>query len=575
VGTTQRAGESCWFPGFAKVGSPGRKDSLVLVQVAPLISQPTRFTLLLVGALVAAVAFAIVPAAGASAEQGERLAKRGDQRETVVIGLRRQQGQLGAFVQSRSAPGSAAYRDYESVGRLAELYGATDSTWRRVRGYLRRKGIRNAKLDVTRGFATARVTKRQRRRAFPTPRRLRKAIWPVLFTDSSHELGKRAASVSPLGAAQSTDPQRTGTPAGCAKGVASGGLTPNQYRTAYGVDPLHARGLFGQGTRIAFVEFGGFSQRSLNQFARCFGFTPPRPAVHTVGLREEPGPDTEVQLDIQIAAALAPRTEMDIFEAATTPGDLVRLFAAPLDPDRTDGEAPQVISSSLGFCERDLGKPAIKLLDYVLAMTAGAGITVANAAGDDGSAACFSRQLTVAYPSSSGFVTSVGGTQVNLTDANTIDSEVVWKDSQGAGGGGRSSFVHRPAYQGNRSAFSFRAMPDVAFNSGGSPGYAIRTGGDWMSVDGTSAAAPLLAGGALLTVQAATRAGVERPGLLNPLLYQAARAGSADLFRDIVEGNNDLFRLGCCSARPGYDRASGWGSVQLDRLADRVVATGR
>jgi kumamolisin len=495
-------------------------------------------------------------------------------RETVVIGLRRQQDELSAFVQSRSTPRSAAYRDYQSVSRLAERYGATDSTWRRVQRYLRRKGIRNAKLDVTGGFATARVTQSQRRSAFPPPRRLRKLIWPVLFTDSSHELGKRAAAVRPRDPTRSTSPQRTGTPAGCRNGIASGGFTPNQYRTAYGVDPLHARGLLGQGTRIAFVEFGGFSQRSLNQFAHCFNFSAPRPAVHTVGLGEEPGPDPEVQLDTQIAAAIAPRAQMDIFQSGTSAGDLVRLFAAPLEPSRLEGETPHVISSSLGFCERDLGKPAIKLLDYVLSMAAGAGITVVNAAGDNGSAACPARKLTVAYPSSSGFVTSVGGTDLTLTVGNEVDSEVVWNDSQGAGGGGRSAFVHRPAYQGHRGAFSFRAMPDVAYSSG-LPGYAIRTGGEWMSVNGTSAAAPLLGGGALLAVQAAARAGAAQPGLLNPLLYQAARADSPGLFRDITQGNNDLYRLGCCSAGPGYDRASGWGSVQLDALADRVVATGR
>jgi kumamolisin len=538
-------------------------------------SRVALVALIVAGGIAVLATIPVIAWAGTSPDRGERRARSTSDRETVVIGLRREQGQLGAFVQGRSTPGEAGYRDYAPVAVLAQRYGATESTWRRVRRYLRRKGIRNAKLDVTRGFATVRVTQRQRRRAFPTPRRLRKLIWPVLFTDSSHELGKRAASVSPHAAARSTAPQRTGTPAGCANGVASGGLTPNQYRTAYGVDPLHARGLFGQGTRIAFVEFGGFSQRSLNQFARCFGFAPPHPTTQTVGLREEPGPDTEVQLDVQIAAALAPQARMDIFEAATTPGDLVRLFAAPLDTDRTGGEAPHVISSSLGFCERDLGKPVIKLLDYVLAMTAGAGITVANASGDNGSSTCPARQLTVAYPGSSGFVTSVGGTNVALSDGNEIDSEVVWNDSQGAGGGGRSQYVHRPAYQGNRAAFSFRAMPDVAFNASGTPGYAIRTGGEWMPVNGTSAAAPLLAGGALLTVQAAARAGVERPGLLNPLLYQAARADSPGLFHDIVKGNNDLYRVGCCSARPGYDRASGWGSVQLDRLADRVVATGR
>jgi hypothetical protein len=41
--------------------------------------------------------------------------------------------------------------------------------------------------------------------------------------------------------------------------------------------------------------------------------------------------------------------------------------------------------------------------------------------------------------------------------------------------------------------------------------------------------------------------------------------------RDIVEGSNDL-GLGCCDAGPGYDLASGWGSVDAERLATAAGA---
>jgi hypothetical protein len=35
------------------------------------------------------------------------------------------------------------------------------------------------------------------------------------------------------------------------------------------------------------------------------------------------------------------------------------------------------------------------------------------------------------------------------------------------------------------------------------------------------------------------------------------------LFDDVVLGHNDLFGLGCCTAGPGYDAASGLGSLRL------------
>jgi subtilase family serine protease len=525
-------------------------------------------------ALVLAAALAVATAlVGPPTASGARAAA--PKREAVVIGLRRRQGNLSAFAQAVSTPGSSTYRDFASVNSLAHRFGAADSSWRRVRRYLRRRGIRNAKLDVTRGFAIARLSRRQRRRAFPPPPRLRRLIGPVLLApDSGHGGGQAAA--------RPVAPRRTGTPSGCGQGVRSGALTPNQYRTAYGLDPLHARGLFGQGTRIALVEFDGFSQPALNQFARCFGIVAPRPRVHPVGLRRrlEPGDGSETRLDTQILASIAPRAQIDIFQSGTAPSDLVRLFAAPMDTRRSGRRPPDVISSSLGFCEPQFGRPAARLLEYVLAMAAGAGITVVNAAGDSGSGACFTRRRAVVYPASSIFVTSVGGTRLTLTSSNEIASEVVWNDlpfgSPGAGGGGTSRFVRGPAYQrGQVGPSGFRAVPDVALHASGFPGYAIRGGGKWTPVEGTSAAAPLLGGGALLAIQAAAGAGVERPGLLNPLLYQAAGDRSLGLIHDVTLGNNDLFRVGCCSARPGYDRASGWGSLDIEALAGLVVAAGR
>jgi hypothetical protein len=46
------------------------------------------------------------------------------------------------------------------------------------------------------------------------------------------------------------------------------------------------------------------------------------------------------------------------------------------------------------------------------------------------------------------------------------------------------------------------------------------------------------------------------------------------VFSDVVVGNNDVGEfipgngqpLGCCSAGPGYDQATGWGSVSFPSL---------
>jgi hypothetical protein len=96
----------------------------------------------------------------------------------------------------------------------------------------------------------------------------------------------------------------------------------------------------------------------------------------------------------------------------------------------------------------------------------------------------------------------------------------------------------------------------------------------WTQVGGTSAAAPLLAGGLALVDQSLRRNHHQDIGLANPLLYEIAHSSSApNVISDVVANNNDLGQsldgkaLGCCTAGPGYDEASGLGSVNLTGLA--------
>jgi hypothetical protein len=96
----------------------------------------------------------------------------------------------------------------------------------------------------------------------------------------------------------------------------------------------------------------------------------------------------------------------------------------------------------------------------------------------------------------------------------------------------------------------------------------------WTQVGGTSAAAPLLAGGLALVDQALRQSHHQDIGLANPLLYGIGHSSSAaSVISDIVANNNDMGQsltgkpFGCCTAGPGYDEASGLGSVNLASLA--------
>jgi len=109
--------------------------------------------------------------------------------------------------------------------------------------------------------------------------------------------------------------------------------------------------------------------------------------------------------------------------------------------------------------------------------------------------------------------------------------------------------------------------------------------GGWYPIGGTSLATPLAASAAVLWDQEAKRAGLGDVGFLNPLLYRIASnpAKYASDFHDITTGtNSDQYDTPDCpagcnpndlyAAGPGYDMASGLGSIDAAKLGADLVA---
>jgi subtilase family serine protease len=389
-------------------------------------------------------------------------------------------------------------------------------------------------------------------------------------------------------------PTATGTPGGCSAGRGSGGFTPNQYLSAYGYSPLQRAGLGGQGERVALIEIDRFKKSDITTFARCFGLHVPPISIYAGGPLSAIPFGGESTLDVEVLDAAAPNLKsIEVFDSNGTAAEVINSFVAPLV---APGAKAQVISASLGLCEpsmiQDFGSGGVRMAERGLDLAAAAGISVLAASGDNGSAECVDNQgnpvdvLAANYPASSPWVTSVGGTNLVLTGANQIQDQLVWNDTTdqlGAGGGGFSGLFARPGYQTGVVAQTWRAVPDVSMLADVAPGYAIfctipgGTGcGGWTTVGGTSAATPLLAGGIALVNQDLHNHQRERIGFLNPLLYQLGTGSSAaQVFWDVTRFGNDVGPyiphghhqlLGCCTAGPGFDEASGWGSLNVTAL---------
>ena len=313
----------------------------------------------------------------------------------------------------------------------------------------------------------------------------------------------------------------------------------------------------GAGECIAIIELGGgYRSADLKNYFGQLGL--PVPAVSAVsvdGGLNSPGGDAdgEVMLDIEVAAAIAPKARIAVYFAPNTDRGFLDAIKAAVH-DRL--HRPSVISISWGGPEETWTAQSLRNYDAAFQEAAALGVTITAAAGDHGSSDVDPNDTKkrVDFPSASPFVLACGGTHLEA-DATGITSEVVWNNNDNwATGGGVSSVFPLPAWQKQQrvpllNGRAGRGVPDVAGNADSATGYRVRVDGQDVVVGGTSAVAPLWAG---LIAQMNQTLG-KPVGFLNPLLY--SRAAVRSTFHDITKGNN-----GGYSAGPGWDACTGLGT---------------
>ncbi|MGI4741856.1 MAG: S53 family peptidase [Janthinobacterium lividum] len=338
--------------------------------------------------------------------------------------------------------------------------------------------------------------------------------------------------------------------------AAPSSFTPPQLAQLYSFPA----GLDGTGQTIAIIELGGgFKPQDLKTYFT--GLQLPVPTVKVVsvgGARNHPtnanSADGEVLLDIEVAAAVAPKAQIVVYFAPNTSQGFLNAITTAVH-DKVN--KPSVISISWGGPESTWTAQAMDQFDQAFQAAALLGVTVCCAAGDNGSAdGVADGQPHADFPASAPHALACGGTKL-VASGTTIGSEVVWNEGpNSATGGGLSAHFAVPDYQRNlkfptppAGAKAGRGLPDVAGDADPNTGYEVRVDGQNMVIGGTSAVAPLWAGLLALINQK-----LPQPvGFLNPLLYGSLTGKGG--CRDITSGNN-----GAYSAGPGWDACTGWGS---------------
>ena len=368
----------------------------------------------------------------------------------------------------------------------------------------------------------------------------------------------------------------------------------------YGIGSLWRQGIDGAGTTIAVIE--GWDLTGIGSivagYDKMLGL--PNPQIQTIfpaGKLPAQCPPGMVKLGgYGSCDAWGGELALDVVTAhLIAPYAKILISVTPADTQITDDAASQVappemmqaletisrkhlanvisISDGTGETTYSHGSAEILAQDPGELAAAAAGIPVLVATGDcgvvqnlavaNGQCADTSGTPDTAAWDDSPWVTAVGGSVPNLTaTGKRRGADPLW-DVVGlfSAGAGFSSVYGRPAYQDGVASITgapMRSVPDITMDA----------------QSGTSEAAPMMAG----VLSLATQLNGGNVGPINPVLYGVlGPAGAKDGIADVVSGNDSVVKKGTVTvqgftAGPGFDVASGWGTVYAPNFVPSLVA---
>lgn len=391
-------------------------------------------------------------------------------------------------------------------------------------------------------------------------------------------------------------------------------ISPLSLKHLYNISDYHNDKISSQ-TVVEFQNDDCFNKKDLDYFLEDNGLSSVTISKsHIMGSCDmnTSYPDIEATLDIQYQLGVNTKS----VEYYVSVPDWLYQFANLL---YNSTNPPMVNSMSYGWAEKQQCDPNVfpecyiggdpevyaKRTNTEFIKLALRGITLLASSGDAGAPGRTSEEcdedfpLNPAFPSSSPYVLSVGGTIV-MNPKKLFDSSgsplceryncigegaevnCNYDRCQWTSGGGFSNYFDRPWWQVDasdkylNSNITFppvkyfnnygRIYPDIALVS---HNYIVRASNDYMAVDGTSASSPAVSGMISILNDLRLSQGKSTLGLIAPLLYDIYEECST-CFKDIVVGSNNSTESTNCkygyTATKGFDAIYGLGLPNFDEI---------
>jgi hypothetical protein len=361
----------------------------------------------------------------------------------------------------------------------------------------------------------------------------------------------------------------------------------------YGVNDLWKKGIDGAGVTVAYIVTNPDPGLTASMTAYDTAMDLPPANITQMALPAPSNPSYvcqvecstgEDRLDAEAIHSMAPYANI-IFVHPSVP-ETVGMQGWPQVAQAikmiADKHLADVITVSLGDGENDFindptnptatQQAAIHSLDPAFLDAAARGIPVTFAAGDCGptdppvlgdTGQCTPAiGVTAGHPVDNPWVTAVGGTIPNpglATPSGRTAPDALWtapNDYSDAASAGISTVYPKPYWQQGIPALkgvTGRSFPDISMDAS----------------DGTSQASPTFAG----ILALATQLRGADLGTINPALYAIGPRGTAAGIIDVPAGYTDsAYGVTGYSTGPGYDIASGWGTIYAPAFVPALVA---